>query len=80
MEKKFSISEKGLRFGFKIAETTILGVLDRLFFRVIKVDCSFFRGEIYWGLLILQSFHIYFGITVKSRKNRIFHRFFDFQP
>ena len=29
---------------------------------------------------MLQSFQHYFGITVKTRKNRIFHRFFDFWP
>ena len=27
-----------------------------------------------------QSFQHYFGITVKIRKNRIVHRFFDFSP
>ena len=29
---------------------------------------------------MLQSFHHYFRITVKIRKNRISHRFFDFWP
>ena len=30
--------------------------------------------------VVLQLFQHYFGITEKSRKNRIFHRFFDFSP
>ena len=30
--------------------------------------------------VMLQLFQYYFGITDKSRKNRIFHRFFDFWP
>ena len=29
---------------------------------------------------MLQLFHHYFGITNQSRKNRIFHRFFNFWP
>ena len=29
---------------------------------------------------MLQSFHHYFGVTVKIRKNRIFHWFFYFWP
>ena len=32
MEKKISIPERGLRFGLKIAKTTILVVSDRQFF------------------------------------------------
>ena len=44
MKKKFSIPERGLRFGLKIAKTIILGVSDRQFFFFVetKVDCSFF--------------------------------------
>ena len=37
-----------------------------------------------WNLpeitVVLQLFQYYFGITDKSRKNLIFHRFFDFWP
>ena len=44
MKKKISIPERGLRFGPKIAKTTILGVPDRHFFFFVekKVDCAFF--------------------------------------
>ena len=47
-KKKFSIPERGLRFGLKVAKTTILGCRTEFFFFVEnKVDHSVFRGEIY---------------------------------
>ena len=48
-EKKISIPEWGLRFGLKIAKTTILGCRTEFFFFFVekKVDRSVFWGEIY---------------------------------
>ena len=50
-KKKLSIPERGLRFGLKIAKTTILGCLTEFFFFLEKkVDHSVFWGEIHWRL------------------------------
>ena len=61
-------------------KTTILGCRTEFFFFVEKkVEYIFFFA---WNLpeitVMLQLFQHYFGITVKIRKNGIFHGFFDF--
>ena len=80
-KKKWSIPDRGLRFGLKIGKRPLWDV-GRNFFFVGKKSWSLcFLG---WNLLeitvMLQSFHHYFGLTVKIRNNRIFHSFFDFSP
>ena len=81
MRKKFSIPERGSQVRSQNGKTTILGCRTEFFFCGKKSWSQCFLG---WNLLeitvMLQSFHHYFGITVKNRKNRIFHRFFDFTP
>ena len=61
---------------------TILGCRTEVFFFYGKKSWSYcFLG---WNLpeitVMLQLFQHYFGITDKSRKNRIFHRFFYYWP
>ena len=80
-KKKFSIPERGLRFGLKIEKRPFWDVWRNLFFFLKKKLTIVFFG---WNSLeitvMLQSFQHYFWITVKIRKIRIFHRFFYFWP
>ena len=81
-KKKIFDSRKGFQFRSQNLKTTILGCWTEFFVWSKKKSWSLcFLG---WNLLeitvMLQSFHHYFGITVKIRKNRIFHCFFDFWP
>ena len=80
-KKKFSFPERGLRFGLKIGKRSFWHVWRNFFFSGKKSWSSCFLG---WNLpeitFMLQLFHHYFEITVKIRKNRILHHFFDFSP
>ena len=81
LKKKFSISERGLRFDLKIAKTTTLGVSDRNFFFCGKeVDCSSVSwSEIYRGLLWFHNHSIIISGSQskveKTIKNSVFSTF-----
>ena len=71
--------KRGLRSGPKIEKTTVFAMSENFFFLGKNIR-SFFRGEMYQKRRWCCNLHKYFEITVKSWKNKIFHRFFDFWP
>ena len=82
MRKKKFRSPKGVSGSVSKSGNDRFGMSDGIFFfRGKKSSSNFFlRGNSPEITLMLQLFQHYFGITDKSRKNRIFHSFFDFWP
>ena len=79
MKKKISIPERGLRFGLKIAKTTISGVSDRQFFFSWKKSliAAFFGvkfTEDYYAFTIIPYL---FRDRVQKSKKRWKIRFFQ---
>ena len=65
-KKKFSIPERGRRFGLK-SENDHFGMSDGIFFfGEKKVDRSVFWGEIYWRLPL--CFNHFINISVSQSK------------
>ena len=81
MRKENFLFPKGVSGSISKSENDHFGKSAGFFFCVKK---SWSYCSLGWNLLeitvMLQSFHHYFGITVKIRKNRIFHCFFYFWP
>ena len=84
---KLNLRKKNLRFlkgasgSVSKSENDHFGTSDGIFLLSWKKKLIiFFLG---WNFpeitVMLQSLQHYFGITVKIRKNRIFHRFFNFR-
>ena len=73
-KKKLSIPESGLRFGLKIAKTTILGCRTEFFFFVEnKVGHCVFRGDIKRRLPeFCNHFNIISGSQAKVEKTNFF--------
>ena len=63
-------------FRLKIGKTTIFEV--KFFFSEKKLIVMFFAWNLPGITMLLQLFRNYFRITVKGRKEQIFHGFFDF--
>ena len=82
-EKKNFRFPKGISGSVLKSENDHFGMSDEFFFFFFwkKNLTKCFLGWILLEITVmLQSFQHYFGITVKIRKHRIFHRFFDFSP
>ena len=65
-KKKFSIPERGRRFGLKIGKRPFWNVGRNFFFVEKKVDRSVFWGEIYWRLPL--CFNHFINISVSQSK------------
>ena len=80
-EKKFRFL-KGVSGSVSKSENNHFGMSDGFFFFfcVKKLTILFFGVNLPDITVMLQSFQHYFGIKVKNRKNRIFHRFSYFWP
>ena len=82
-EKKNFDFRKGPQVRSQNRENDHFGMSGRFFFFFFlkeSLSCRFLGWNLLEITVMLQSFHYYFGITVKIRKKRIFHCFFYFWP